>query len=60
MLEEKCGYIDSDGDEWVIVRGVSVPKKQLEEAQQELFGLMEETEKIFNIKGLCGRKNEKF
>ena len=59
MCEEKCCYIDSDGDEWIEVRGVRVPKKQYEEAVQNLTGLVEETEKSFEIKGLLGRKNEK-
>ena len=42
--------------EWVKVCGTKVPKKQLEEAQRKLCGLVEETKESFNIKGLCNRK----
>ena len=55
MCKERCDYIGRDEGEWITVRGVSVPKKQLEEAQQKLFGLMEATEKIFDVKNLCRR-----
>lgn len=56
MCKDKCNFIVDD--EWVVVRGVSVPKRQLEEAQQKLYGLMEETEKTFDIKDLCRRNYE--
>ena len=46
-----------EGVEWVEVCGTKVPKKQLDEARRKLCGLVEETEKRFDIKGLCRRDN---
>ena len=57
MCKNKRGFIDKS--EKVLLCGVMVPKWQYIEAQQQLSGLIEETEKTFDIKGLCRRKNEK-
>lgn len=52
--------IGKDGNEWICIKGRMIPKKELDDASNDLLTFTEDTEKEYNKRQISWRNYEKF